>query len=1099
MSNQQTDRNPVDVAAEEFVERFRRGEHPSISEYTQRFPEHADEINELLPGVVMMEQLKQQKHVEKQSSSTPHIHDSARQVEQLGDFRIIREIGHGGMGVVYEAEQESLGRRVALKLLSIGKLASEKHLQRFEREAQAAARLHHSNIVPIFGVGAQDGLHYYVMQFIDGRGLDEILHHLTLAKTATSTNQPTGMASSKSAGEPSQSSKADVEAKCQVEPANDLFSAATELIAAAGNSTDDSIIGAGMTEGIDQDSLPTVKLATSDSAAESNSDAISEMQSSMEGASYWSRIANIGAQVADALHYAHGLGILHRDIKPANLLLDQTGHVWITDFGLAKLTEQDDLTRTGDIIGTLRYMAPEQFRGDGEALADQFSLGLTLYEMLAMRPAYNETKRSKLLRQVTQDDPPPLRKLNPNVPRDLETIISKSITREPSQRYKDCGELAADLIAFIEDRPITARRVGFVERTWRWCRRNRLIASLSTIAVCSLITAAICGWAAYVSANQSLDSTLEANARAEKNLSLALEAFGTVFDKVAGRDIVVPAQQDVGDDESEELLPSITTAKELELLQSITEFYNKFTEQNQANQRLSNELARAIRRIGTVQRTLGRHDDAKTYLQRSLDMYVRLQEESSKPTDLDLEIASNFNELGATLRMLNDLHGARESHEQAIKLLEEKKSRSARHELARTHNYFGNLYARRGQPEPPIQRPPRPGEGGRGGMPGMPGRRGFVRPGAGGGGGFGGPGGGGPGGGFRRGPDGGQSRNGAGQGGRGGAGGEGGRPPHRRHDLERDENSERSHQGQTRRIEKGSEEFIKAMKEAESHHMKALALAKKLVDEEPTNSDYRFTLAQTQRFLTLVQFNLDRPVAAFAANQKAVDLLRALSTEFPTVAAYQYALAEAYAMLEVDMDDWQSIGDVTERLNNAKRIAVQLTQAYPDVPAFPILVARTQRRLIEYLFKNNNATAAVNEHRNMFEELMKMIRRDPSKVRDMRRFYEGFFQKLVRNNNSEAAEEIVRSNIRRLEALKVQEESTDSAELIEIDGRKMLRKDIVRRILSLHYHVLAKVLGTKGDFDGERKAHQQAQKLDPHPRQRPNWMGPRPPFGQNER
>src|SRR4051794_36196715 len=143
-------------------------------------------------------------------------------------------------------------------------------------------------------------------------------------------------------------------------------------------------------------------------------------------------VARIGMQVADALAYAASQGILHRDIKPSNLLLDETGDVWVTDFGLAKAeSDGDNLTHSGDIVGTLRYMAPERFNGQGDLRSDVYSLGLTLYELLTLRPAFDATDRHRLVKQVMHHEPVRPRKLNPGVPRDLETVVLKAVARDP--------------------------------------------------------------------------------------------------------------------------------------------------------------------------------------------------------------------------------------------------------------------------------------------------------------------------------------------------------------------------------------------------------------------------------------------------------------------------------------------------------------------------------------------------------------------------------------------------------------------------------------------------------------------------------------------
>jgi WD40 repeat protein len=209
------------------------------------------------------------------------------------------------------------------------------------------------------------------------------------------------------------------------------------------------------------------------------------------GRHYWQSVARIGIQVAEALDYAHGQGIFHRDIKPSNLLLDNRGTVWVTDFGLAKAASPDGdageaITHTGDIIGTLRYMAPERFQGRSDARSDIYSLGLTLYELLVYRPAFDETDRTKLIHQVTHGEPPPPRKINRAVPRDLETILLKAIEREPARRYPTARAFAEDLVRFVEDKPIQARQVSRTERLWRWCRRNPAVAVLAAVVVLTL-------------------------------------------------------------------------------------------------------------------------------------------------------------------------------------------------------------------------------------------------------------------------------------------------------------------------------------------------------------------------------------------------------------------------------------------------------------------------------------------------------------------------------------------------------------------------------------------------------------------------------------
>jgi WD40 repeat protein/serine/threonine protein kinase len=501
MDTSSGERSPVELLAEEFVARKRRGEKPSIPEYAARYPDLAEEIRELFPALLMVEDLGD----ESLPATGPHVAGAragVAELRQLGDYRILREVGRGGMGVVYEAEQQALGRRVALKVLPGPALRDPAKLRRFEREAKAAARLHHTNIVPVFGVGSHEGTHFYVMQFIQGLGLDEVLAELKRLRRAKS---PTVAADG--------SGCRNVEAPSAVEVAQALLTGQFQVNAAREMRDEEQ-------DEPRKDSRDKAKplFPSGDSSISIPHSSLS----SESGRPLWQSVARIGIQTAEALAYAHGQGVLHRDIKPSNLLLDMHGTVWVADFGLAKAAaDGDDLTHTGDIVGTIRYMAPERFQGRSDGRSDLYSLGLTLYELLTLRPAFQETDRSKLVHQVTHAESTPPRKLNPTIPRDLETIVLKATAREPGHRYQTAADMAADLQRFVEDRPIRARRVSLTEQWWRWCRRNPVVAGLSAAVLLLLVLVTVVSSFGYVHQAKLRSEAQDAQKSAEDAGALA--------------------------------------------------------------------------------------------------------------------------------------------------------------------------------------------------------------------------------------------------------------------------------------------------------------------------------------------------------------------------------------------------------------------------------------------------------------------------------------------------------------------------------------------------------------------------------------------------
>ena len=488
----------LEQLAQEFVERYRRGECPPLTEYTDRRPDLAQDIRELFPALVQIEHLKPAAGDLTGPDLDPSAPPPAPHPERLGDYRILREIGRGGTGVVYEAEQESLGRHVALKVLPPNPLLNRTYLERFRREAKAAAKLHHTNIVPVFGVGEEDGVPFYAMQFIRGEGLDRVLHDLRRLRHPQ--GAPAGLV-------PSEGSLAHSLLTGQ------LATPATQ---------------AGTVEGCPDVAAPVPN------AEPPGSSALSGRGSDAE---YYRSVARIGLQIADALAYAHRQGVLHRDIKPSNLLLDAQGTVWITDFGLAKAEGTEELTQTGDIVGTLRFMAPERFDGRSLPQSDVYSLSLTVYELLALRPAFDDTNKGRLIDKVLHDPPSPPRKIDPRIPRDLETVVLKGLAKDPAERYPTAEALAEDLRRFLADRPVKARRASSAERLWRWARRNPAVASLLGCVAGLLIAVAVVSTFSAVRMNAALVKTKEAEreARLREAEALVGQAHGIRYSRRVGQ------------------------------------------------------------------------------------------------------------------------------------------------------------------------------------------------------------------------------------------------------------------------------------------------------------------------------------------------------------------------------------------------------------------------------------------------------------------------------------------------------------------------------------------------------------------------------------
>jgi serine/threonine protein kinase len=598
MADPGPEREPIERLAELFLARFRAGERPSLKELIAAHPKLTEEIRELSPGAIEMERAGSGGG--SATGPPPREPRGGALPESLGDFRILREIGRGGMGVVYEAVQESLGRHVALKVLAPWKDTDPEMIERFQREAKAVARLHHTNIVPVFGVGEQDGYRFYAMQLIQGHGLDAVLEEMRRLRSAAVLPAAATSAQETTAAAP-------LAAAVARSLWTGRFSNAVQEAGAIA-----------VAEGVDG----------SEAAYELGPgpfEAAPAGPGPSSGALHWTSqpsgsrtrtIARIGSQVADALAYAHAQGIVHRDIKPPNLLLDVAGNVWVTDFGLAKAADAEVLTESGDILGTVRYMPPERFRGESGVAGDVYGLGVTLYELLTLRPAFNERDRARLINDILKTDPPPPRSLDPTIPRDLETIVLKALAKHPADRYPSAKALADDLGRFQAGETIQARATTSAERLWRWCRRNPRAALLTAALVLVLLGgAAISSWQ-WWRAERNLMVALakqveakEQRRQADRYAREAHRAFDEAFTRVSESKLIdVPGAQPL----------------RKELLTSAVRYYKEFLRQRSADPEVQGDMASACFHVAIISISLEQLDQALEAIQQGVDFVEKL-------------------------------------------------------------------------------------------------------------------------------------------------------------------------------------------------------------------------------------------------------------------------------------------------------------------------------------------------------------------------------------------------------------------------------------------------------------------------------------------
>lgn len=655
--------NSIDTIAEEFARSLRGGESPAIDDYVQRYPACAAEIRELFPAIFALEQAKSDVRDSERASGS----DGRAMPQRLGDFEILREIGRGGMAVVYEARQESLDRIVALKVLPPTLLDDPTRRERFEREAKLAAGLHHTNIVPVFGVGMQDGHHYYVMQRIRGVGLNALFASLLQERRPPS--------------RPGDWSKL-VHAELQ---------SGTSLDAGRGQAA---------LQTADQTTRTTFDPTGPDGATVRRA-TTGNSSAGFHGA-YWRGLARLLAQAADGLAFAHEQGVLHRDIKPANLLLDQNGTLWIADFGLAAHLEDEAMR--ADVAGTLRYMAPERFDGRGEPRSDVYGLGVTLFEFATLRTAFGDVSHRREFKAHVRQGLPRAKHLLPSIPDDLDAILCKATAVDPERRYASAAELRDDLLHFADDRPVSARPISSIERLSRWAQRNRALAVSSAAAAILLLSIAVVASIAYMRVRNAEAGTLAAlsgetrqRQRAEANLTVAESVLDTIFGGLAPRGFADAGGLD-DSNETSDVIPSgsdaaISVSREnAALLGHLLEFYRRLSMQEGKSKSLMLKTANAQRRLGEIHERLGQLIQAEAAFRSAIDTLETLADSDGASANSLLASLECRNELAQLLIRANRGREAvpllLEVQTDLARAVADSQKRAFAFELARSHYLF---------------------------------------------------------------------------------------------------------------------------------------------------------------------------------------------------------------------------------------------------------------------------------------------------------------------------------------------------------------------------------------------------------------------------
>ena len=501
MSLPGADSNPTEheeclgEAIEAYLTLAEAGEAPDPEEFAARYPDLEMELREAFEGLALVRGLVGDSRGES---------GSLRAGRRVAGYRIVRELGRGGMGIVYEAVHVDLDRPVALKVLGYAAAPDSNSRRRFLNEAKTAAGLHHTYIVPVFDVGQVGSLCYYAMQRIEGSGLDRVIKLLKQTRSGPSGADPSDSRPTPRATPGAPLTEPLTQGPDQSRAAMDRRSLTDATASWVQSSSRTSRLG--------------IRIPPDDD--------LTTPYTPPTGSSYYRWVAQAGKQAAEGLAYAHRRGVIHRDIKPSNLLVDERGNTWIADFGLAsRATDpgQSHTHATGP-VGTPRYMSPEQAAAQPvDPRTDVYSLGATLYEMLTLRPAFDGATSAEVIEQIRTKDPLPPRKITPRTPRDLETIILKAMSKRPVDRYESSEALAEDLTRYLASEPVRARRIGPVGRLIRFARRHPFSSSISATAAAIVLTVATWAYLRVLNERNTAVAAQEQTATAMKQVRAAIQ------------------------------------------------------------------------------------------------------------------------------------------------------------------------------------------------------------------------------------------------------------------------------------------------------------------------------------------------------------------------------------------------------------------------------------------------------------------------------------------------------------------------------------------------------------------------------------------------